>query len=155
MRPFLVLALLAAVSTTASAACSCCDTPPASTPAKSAAPSPAASIDVGGCCATPAVQSAPASSPESVVTGSTAATPAPAAPVGHPLKGVVLEIIEGRSSLLVKHEEIPGFMKAMTMLLKVDAPTLAAAKKGQVITATLIKKSDGWWLENVSPVAAP
>jgi hypothetical protein len=152
MRTFLVLALLAAVSTPASAACSCCDAPPASTPAKSApaAPSPAASIDVGGCCATPAVQPAPATPTESVVTGSTAATPAPAAPVGHPLKGVIVEVIEGRSSLLVKHEEIPGFMKAMTMLLKVDAPTLAAAKKGQAITATLLKKSDGWWIEGVS-----
>ncbi len=75
--------------------------------------------------------------------------------VGHPLKGVIVEILAAKSSLLVEHEEIPGVMSAMTMLLKVDAPTLAAAKKGQSITATLVKKSDGWWLESVTPVISP
>ncbi len=81
-------------------------------------------------------------------------TPSPAtAPVGHPLKGVIVEVVAEKKALLVKHEEIPGVMRAMTMLLKVDAPTLAAAQKGQAITATLLKKSDGWWLENLKPVA--
>ncbi len=68
---------------------------------------------------------------------------------GHPLRGVVVAVLPEKSALLVKHEEIPGVMSAMTMLLKVDAPTLAAAKKDQAITATLVKKSDGWWLESV------
>jgi len=73
---------------------------------------------------------------------------------GHPLKGVVIDILADRSALLVQHEEIPGVMKAMTMLLKVDADTLKSAQKGQAITATLVRKDDGWWLENVTPVAA-
>jgi Copper binding periplasmic protein CusF. len=73
------------------------------------------------------------------------------APVGHPLRGVVLAVMPEKSALLVKHEEIPGVMRAMTMLLKVDASTLAAAKKDRAITATLVKKADGWWLENVRP----
>lgn len=77
----------------------------------------------------------------------------PQAPLGHPLKGVVVAVLADKSSLLVKHEEIPGVMKAMTMLLKVDAATLATAKKDQAITATLVKKTDGWWLENVRPAA--
>ena len=76
------------------------------------------------------------------------------APAGHPLRGVVVDIRTDRQALLVKHEEIPGIMKAMTMLLKVDATTLAAAKKGQAITATLVEKTDGWWLENVKPVTS-
>ncbi len=81
-------------------------------------------------------------------------TPVPvAAPTGHPLKGVIVDIVAEKKALLVKHEEIPGVMRAMTMLLKVDAPTLASAQKGQVITATLLKKSDGWWLENITPLA--
>jgi Cu/Ag efflux protein CusF len=75
--------------------------------------------------------------------------------VGHPLRGVVVAILPEKSALLVKHEEVPGVMAAMTMLLKVDAPTLAAAKKGQSITATLIKKTDGWWIETVTPLATP
>ena len=77
----------------------------------------------------------------------------PAAPAGHPLRGVVVEVLAAEQSLLVRHEEIPGVMKAMTMLFKVDAATLAAAKKGRTITATLVKKTDGWWLEDVK--AAP
>jgi Cu/Ag efflux protein CusF len=68
---------------------------------------------------------------------------------------VIVEILTAKSALLVKHDEIPGVMSAMTMLLKVDAPPLAAAKKGQSITATLIKKTNGWWLETVTPLAAP
>jgi hypothetical protein len=42
-------------------------------------------------------------------------------------------------------------MRAMTMLLKVDAPTLAAAQKDQAITGLLVRKPDGWWLEEVKP----
>lgn len=68
---------------------------------------------------------------------------------GHPLRGVIVAVLPEKSALLVQHEEIPGVMAAMTMLLKVDAPTLATAKKDQAITATLIKKADGWWLESV------
>jgi hypothetical protein len=79
---------------------------------------------------------------------------APEAARRHPLKGVIIAVLAEKSSLLVKHEEIPGVMKAMTMLLKVDAPTLAAAKKDQSITAMLVKKADGWWLEDVQPAPA-
>ncbi len=73
------------------------------------------------------------------------------APARHPLKGVVLDIRADRGALVVKHEEVPGVMRAMTMLLKVDAPTLAAAKKDQAITGLLVRKPDGWWLEEVKP----
>lgn len=69
----------------------------------------------------------------------------------HPLKGVIVDILPERSALLVKHEEIPGVMKAMTMMLKVDADTLKSAQKGQAITGQLVRKADGWWLENVAP----
>jgi hypothetical protein len=81
-----------------------------------------------------------------------AAEAAPAkAPARHPLKGIVLDIRADRSALIVKHEEIPGVMRAMTMLLKVDATTLAAAQKDQAITGLLVRKPDGWWLEEVKP----
>lgn len=89
------------------------------------------------------------------------ASPAPAteasAPVGHPLRGTVVAVLADKSALLVKHEEISGVMAAMTMLLKVDAATLADARKDQPITGTLLRKPDGWWLENVRPAetAAP
>ena len=83
----------------------------------------------------------------------------PAAPTaaqpGHPLRGVIVAVLPEKSALLVQHEEIPGVMAAMTMVLKVDAATLAAAKKDQAITATLLKKADGWWLEGVQAAPAP
>jgi hypothetical protein len=73
-------------------------------------------------------------------------------PARHPLKGVVVDVLAEKSALLVKHEEISGVMKAMTMLLKVDAGTLktTAATKGTAITGLLVRKADGWWLEEVS-----
>jgi len=93
--------------------------------------------------AAPAAESAPAAA--SIAT----TTAAPETPRGHPLKGVVVSVLPDKSALLVKHEEIPGVMKAMTMLLKVDAATLAAARQDEAITATLVKKADGWWLEDL------
>src|SRR5690606_18335491 len=72
------------------------------------------------------------------------------APERHPLKGIVVEVMADRSALLVKHEEIPGVMKAMTMMLKVDEAGLKAAKKGEAVTGMLVRKTDGWWLEDVN-----
>jgi len=76
------------------------------------------------------------------------------APKRHPLKGVVVDVGAKESALLVKHEEIPGVMKAMTMLLKVDQAALASAKKGDAVTGLLVRKADGWWLEEVKTLAA-
>ncbi|RXK55116.1 copper-binding protein [Oleiharenicola lentus] len=69
----------------------------------------------------------------------------------YPLKGVIVDILAEKSALLVKHEEIPGYMMAMTMLFQVDAATLKAAVKGQAITGTLVEKTDGFWLEDMKP----
>jgi Cu/Ag efflux protein CusF len=75
-----------------------------------------------------------------------------AAPAGHPLKGVIVDALPDQSALLVKHEEIPGVMKAMTMLLKVDAAAMASVKKGDAVTGLLVSKADGWWLEAVKVI---
>ena len=69
----------------------------------------------------------------------------------YPLRGVIVEVQIDAFALLVKHEAIPGLMPAMTMLFKVDVVTLTAAVKGQRITATLVQREDGFWLENVKP----
>lgn len=73
---------------------------------------------------------------------------------GHALKGVVVDVLAGKQSLLVKHEEIPGVMKAMTMLFHVEADTLAAVKKGDTITARMTNEDGGWWLREVKKAAA-
>lgn len=82
-----------------------------------------------------------------------AASPAPAASERHPLRGVVNGIMEDRSALLVKHEEIPGVMRAMTMLFQVDAATLKAVKQGDAITGLMSRRGNRWVLEDVKVVA--
>lgn len=77
----------------------------------------------------------------------------PAETARHPLKGVVVEVRTERGALLVKHEAIPGYMMAMTMLFKVDAATLKAVKTGAAITGTLVERGDDYYLEDVKPVA--
>jgi Cu/Ag efflux protein CusF len=72
----------------------------------------------------------------------------------YPLKGVIIDILVDQSALLVKHEAIPGYMMAMTMVFKVDAATLKAAQKNQPITGTLIQRGEEFWLEDVKPVPA-
>lgn len=144
-----LLLLALALSGHAGETCPACvaapETPaPAKTTPPAGAPSSRhAGITVGGCYGKPEPQPSPAQAPSE---------PAPA---GHPLRGVIVDVLPARQALLVHHEEIPGVMREMTMLLKVDATTLAAAKKGAAITATLLRKTDGWWLENVTPAASP
>lgn len=81
-----------------------------------------------------------------------AATPLAASDVKakrHPLRGVITAVHADRSALMVKHEEIPGVMRAMTMLFKVDEGTLKAAKQGQTITGMMSREGSDWWLHDV------
>lgn len=71
----------------------------------------------------------------------------------HPLKGVVTGIMADKSALLVKHEEIPGVMRAMTMMFKVDEATLKAAKEGQAITGLMSRQGNAWVLESVKIIS--
>jgi Copper binding periplasmic protein CusF. len=68
----------------------------------------------------------------------------------HPLRGVIVAVRPDDSALLVKHEAIPGYMRAMTMLFKVDAAALSALKKGDAIAATLVQREDAFYLENIT-----
>ena len=75
-------------------------------------------------------------------------------PQRHALRGVVVAVDADKSALRVKHEEIPGFMRAMTMQFKVDAPTLAAAKVGATLTGQMSRQGKDWVLEAVKYEAA-
>lgn|GEM_PF-947638 len=68
----------------------------------------------------------------------------------HPLRGVIVAVRPDDSALLVKHEAIPGYMRAMTMLFKVDASALSSLAKGDAITATLVQREDAFYLENIA-----
>ena len=55
-----------------------------------------------------------------------------------------------RGSLLVKHEDNPGLMPGMTMMFRVAAATLKAAKPGQTITGTLVQRDGEFWLGKIN-----
>ncbi|MEI6466880.1 MAG: copper-binding protein, partial [Verrucomicrobiota bacterium] len=70
----------------------------------------------------------------------------------HPLRGVVTAVLPERSAVMVKHEDIPGVMRAMTMAFKVDTATLQTLKPGDAITGLMSRQGSNWVLEDVKPV---
>lgn len=76
-----------------------------------------------------------------------------AAAIRHPLKGEVLDVSAEKGTLLVKHEAIPGYMPAMTMVFKAEASSLHDLRENQVITGTLVLRGQDYWLEEIKPVS--
>ncbi len=67
--------------------------------------------------------------------------------------GEVIKVDSDRRTLLVDHEEIPGYMPRMVMEFKVGAGDLANAHPGQRIRADLIPGDDGEFrLEKIWPL---
>ena len=71
----------------------------------------------------------------------------------YPLTGQVLRIEAERKILVVRHDEIKGYMPAMTMEFVVSDGELALAKPGQRIRAELVPAKDGgdFRLEKIWP----
>lgn len=70
----------------------------------------------------------------------------------YPLTGEILKVDKERKVLHVKHEEIKGYMPAMTMEFAVSAADLAAASPGQRIRAELVPVKEGdFRLEKIWP----
>ncbi|MFI5358327.1 MAG: SCO family protein [Opitutales bacterium] len=70
----------------------------------------------------------------------------------YPLTGEVVSVDAARKVLVVQHDEIKGFMPAMTMEFSVSADDAAAARPGQRIRAELIPSEKGnWRLEKIWP----
>lgn len=70
-----------------------------------------------------------------------------------PLRGVITRVEPDGPSLMVKHEEIPGVMRAMTMRFKVAPEVVQKFKVGDAITALMSRVDDEWRLDQVK--AAP
>lgn len=70
------------------------------------------------------------------------------------LRGTVLEVYKGKRELRIKHEDIPGYMKGMTMNFPVrDDAALATLAPGDQITAELNVAAPGeYWLANIRKV---
>lgn len=73
----------------------------------------------------------------------------------HPLRGVITAVLAEKSALMVRHEQIPGVMRAMTMMFKVEPQTLPSVRQGDAITAQMSREGDDWWLRDVKVVPAP
>ena len=65
------------------------------------------------------------------------------APKTYALTGEVLSVDSERNVLVVRHDEIPGFMPAMTMEFIVSPGDVAVVKKGQRIRGQLVPSDQG------------
>jgi protein SCO1/2 len=66
------------------------------------------------------------------------------------LTGQILEVRPGGTELVIRHDDIPGFMPGMTMPFKVKDPALAKGRvAGDLIRATLMVTDDEAWLSSV------
>src|ERR1700680_376783 len=69
------------------------------------------------------------------------------------LQGQILSVAADHTEANIKHEDIKGLMKAMTMPYKVrDARQLANLKPGDLITSTLVIVSNDAYLKDVKRV---
>jgi protein SCO1/2 len=70
----------------------------------------------------------------------------------HPVQGTVVEVDVANRNVTVAHEDIPGFMPAMTMpfvVLEKDAALLRSVSPGDQVTATLVAPDSRYWLEDL------
>ncbi len=81
------------------------------------------------------------------------AAPADAGPKTYPLTGQIIKVDAERRTLLVDHDEIPGYMPRMVMEFLVSAGDLAIAREGGRIRAVLVPSEDGdFRLEKIWPI---
>lgn len=68
-----------------------------------------------------------------------------------PLKGIIREVDGARAQVTVDHEDVPGYMSAMTMPFPVkdDPRIVQILRPGDRVEATLVVQGDRYWLENV------
>ena len=71
-------------------------------------------------------------------------------PTVHDLRGEILRLDPARRTLLVHHEEIPGYMPAMTMEFTAPGTDFATLHPGQRLTARMVEGAPGEFrLENL------
>lgn len=76
-------------------------------------------------------------------------------PREYPVQGVVRRVEPERRSVVVKHEEIPGFMPAMTMPFDVkDAKELAGLKAGDRIAFRMLVTTNDGWIDRIRVVGS-
>jgi protein SCO1/2 len=108
-----------------------------------AAGSLASLLLLAGCSSSPA--------PEQAKTG-TAAADSGGAVKQYPMRGEIMGLDANGHVATIKHEDIPGFMGAMTMGYPVkDQAEFGQLKVGEAITATVNVKGDDMWVSDFKP----
>ena len=71
------------------------------------------------------------------------------------MRGEVIRLDANLKVALIKHEDIAGWMKAMTMEFPVkDQAEFNKLKVGDRITATVFVRDLDYWIGEIQPVAA-
>lgn len=75
----------------------------------------------------------------------------------YPLTGVVRSLVKEERLAMIRHQDILGWMPAMTMEFEIrSAAEFARLAKGITIRATVVVTESGaYWLENVTPYQPP
>ena len=72
------------------------------------------------------------------------------------MQGKVVSVDKERKQATIDHEEVKGFMEAMTMAYTIkDERALQTLAPGDRIRATLIAKDGVYWLEDVTVTQSP
>ena len=72
-----------------------------------------------------------------------------------PVKGVIKELKSDGKTAVIKHEEIPNYMPAMTMPFQVkNTNELANLKAGDEVSFRMVVTGDDGWIENVLKTAS-
>ncbi len=86
-------------------------------------------------------------------------TPASSSPTNQRIfqvKGVVREIIPERKKIKITHEEISGYMEAMTMMLDVkDAKELSGLQAGDSLSFRMLVTEDDGWIDQLKKLDEP
>lgn len=74
----------------------------------------------------------------------------------YPIKGKVISVDKAKKKASIAHEEIPGYMEAMTMNFPIkDTWVWDDLTPGSEIRGDLVVDKDEYWLENIGIIAAP
>jgi len=98
-------------------------------------------------------ESVPASAPTNAAPHQAAAGTNPTI---YQVKGVIQELFPERKKVKIAHEDIPGYMEAMTMMLDVrEAKELQGLQAGDSVTFRMLVTEDDGWIDQLKKIDGP
>jgi protein SCO1/2 len=77
-------------------------------------------------------------------------------PTSFQVQGVVIELMPDEKTVRIKHEEIPGYMAAMTMPFEVrDTKELAGLEAGDRVAFRMLVTDDDGWIDQIRKLPRP